>query len=209
MIWTPEKQLGFPTHDATQRRSSRALSRWFRKAWPPNWGWGSWVPGCGCCGSSASSSSQVPKIFCQACNTEPGLPLTLHVTVSAGVGTPFNSVPCCWDGQTYPATWDAVQHAWITPLEGCSAGTDTSGNCVTFCGSNAVAGKSFQFSMTCDVSGNPGKVTIKNLNDVPNCGASAITPTCNPFIATLTGCVSGGACCHVCQGQTWTVTVTE
>lgn len=146
--WVPEKQLGFPVFDSPNKRSSRTLSRWFKKAWPPSWGWGSWVKGCGCC-SSPSSGSTVVGINITCCTN---VPTTIHITFS-------NSGFCTTiDGQTFALTYSVLGNplpcagtsptavngaAWLSTVQTCA--NTTTFQIAVFC--KDLGGGSFQWGI--------------------------------------------------------------
>ena len=169
--------------DLIRREQESRLSRWLKLPWPPGWGWGSWVRGCGCCKSSAAVTITSP------CCTTGGLPTTLHVTLAITSGT-----CAALDGQTFALTWDAVAGNWDYDF--------TDGN-----------GCPWMIVFGCLITNNFNiRICKAGTHSLPTgCGSNPThaAAACGALNLSFTGLTVGGNSCATCLGgATFTATAT-
>ncbi len=185
MIWTPDNAIETPAHCR--------LSRWFKRRWPPGWGWPWAQSGCGCCVSAPSTHGCLYNTGCCA-----NVPATVHVTFSnTGKCPPL-------DGKTFTLTIGPCTAANCT-----FGGNDHTSDAV--CGwssaTQTCTGTTFVVSFGCIAiaGGQHFAINVSNMNlSGTYTTATGGSVTCSPFNVVidpnlrvlangLTGACSGGS----------------
>ena len=193
----------FFSHDdpAIQLPHEQRRSRWSRMKWPPGWGWGSWIHGCGCCATSSSSSSRVSSssgspvptvlVSCcanpipqtltgtitSACTTLSGLQVTLKYTSTSA----FTAFGRCFATNTWEGT---VDPGCMVMEDGSAAGAlQVQMKCNATIGAGDALNCVNAWSASIAIPG-PTKTGSQRCYVTKNCLCNG-TGTCSPFSMTF------------------------